>query len=281
MKRFLVGFSKTITLTLVLTLSGTLVGAATTTPPRVVTPAVELPPEPTYADEFEPHRELLDAAVTAAKEKFNSETIGDVRTEKLSELSSKVYEALHVAESPQPHENGIVVPGLLLGEKMNAEFTTEIQETAKERISAVEQAVEAWEAELAAEKERIRKAEEERKRKEAEAAAAARSSAAYIPRPGESQHARVARLMASAGISISFTIGECGIANALGCYTTGSSTILITPRGLSRNDCTVKTTITHEYRHYQQWQQGLIQFGGNGISNRDWLEADARAHSWC
>lgn len=139
-------------------------------------------------------------------------------------------------------------------------------------LAPLKAAAAAWQSQVDAEVERLRV--------EAEAAAARTTSA---PRAGEDAMSRIARLMSEVGISVGFVISDdCMISEAIGCYFPGRDYFHITSYGLTWGDCQLQKTIVHEYRHMQQWWQGLIQFGSDGsILNRDWLEADAYAAQYC
>jgi hypothetical protein len=229
---------------------------------------------------------------------------GKANTAVIDELAANARTAADAAEpfGPFDHMYMTTVAHPMNSAPSIVEQKAAIDAKVDEALKPVVDAVAAWQTEVAAENERIRAAEAETARVAAEAEAArvaAAQRATSSPSPsgrsggtsqstapapqasgGESADARIQRLMGRAGVSFSYAIADCGIANALGCYNSNGM-IYFTQRGL-RDDCTIMRVITHEYRHLQQHRQGLIQVDANGqVTNRDWLEADANAHTYC
>lgn len=86
------------------------------------------------------------------------------------------------------------------------------------------------------------------------------------------------------GMSVPWYIGdECyETPGALACFKVDSNVIYIQAAGLANSDARLLCTLRHENRHAWQKAQGLIKFDSSGtISNREWLEADAKAASGC
>lgn len=148
----------------------------------------------------------------------------------------------------------------------------------EEEFTSLETKLDTIETKAAEEKKRLE--EEARKAAEAAAAAARASSGGYVSN-GETREQRVERLMNKVGVNIAYVIRDCSIPNSIACYTPGTNQIVLVPRLFERSDCTVARAITHEYRHHQQWIQGLMQIENGVLINRDWLEADARNHEYC
>lgn len=96
----------------------------------------------------------------------------------------------------------------------------------------------------------------------------------------ETDKARILRLQTEMGLVFAVKIGECtnNPEAAWGCYDAGDEFYSITPSGLTVDDCHLRTTLAHEYRHYLQWVEGYME--GDNIQTREWLEADARDWEW-
>ena len=96
----------------------------------------------------------------------------------------------------------------------------------------------------------------------------------------ESSNDRITRLQKDMDLVFEFKIGECtnDPDASWGCYNAGDEFYTVTPSGLAVNDCNLRTTLAHEYRHYLQWTEGLME--GDTIQTREWLEADARDWQW-
>lgn len=96
----------------------------------------------------------------------------------------------------------------------------------------------------------------------------------------ETDEARILRLQTEMGLVFKTTIKECteDPQAAWGCYNAGDDFYSISPSGLTVDDCHLRTTLAHEYRHYKQWEEGYMT--GDNIQTREWLEADARDWQW-
>jgi hypothetical protein len=93
---------------------------------------------------------------------------------------------------------------------------------------------------------------------------------------GETPETRITRLQQTIGQPLSYRIGECSTTDLIwGCYTPGENFYTITPAVLTESDCVLRTTLAHEYRHYEQWMEGLTK-----SQDEVWLESDARDHEW-
>lgn len=150
---------------------------------------------------------------------------------------------------------------------------------ASEHLVAAEAAVTAWKDEAAAETKRI--AERAAAAKAAAAAAAAKASVWGAWAGGsETPYERLRRIADTLPWNFTFTLGQCGAASSLACYQPGPDTIIMDTSVLSYGDCKIRGTFAHEYRHRMQSYQGLIKYGDGGITNRDWLEADAVSFGW-
>lgn len=99
---------------------------------------------------------------------------------------------------------------------------------------------------------------------------------------GETTEQRITRLQLAINQPFPFKVESCvnhdGMELAWGCYEPGDDFYTLTPELLEFDDCYVKTTLAHEYRHYQQWTEGLMD--GPNLKQNNWLEDDARAHEW-
>lgn len=224
-------------------------------------------------------RERLDVAVSLAESRTAKGVAGEISTAKLTELKAAVDDSVVAAGLPLPREEDRAESRLLLEPSLAPRVAwariSQIDAAADSRIGTIEVAVRGWVDELAAEKERIRKAAEEAARAAA-AAAAARGSGAVSLRPGESLHARVARVAATLPFSVSFVISnDCGGARA--CYNVGASFVIVTEGAARMAECRIKRILAHEYRHTLQYLNGQIQVVGSDVANRAWLEADAQA----
>lgn len=255
---------------------------------------------------IEKTEEAFDAAVAEATERLKGDT-GKAKSETIDKLAADATELAQQATS----EPVVDFTARITTANLSVPFMYEqadidtaidaakaiIDEKLATALTPVTEAVDAWAAEVAAENERIRIAEEEAARLAAEEAARqAAATRSHSPSPsrggggggvsnsapaaGESTDARINRLMGRLGIYVPYSIRECQTGNALGCYYVGSSSIVITPRGL-RDDCTIMRVITHETRHMWQYNNGLIEIGPGGVTNSAWLEQDAHAHTYC
>jgi hypothetical protein len=93
---------------------------------------------------------------------------------------------------------------------------------------------------------------------------------------GETPETRITRLQQTIGQPLRYRIGECSTTDLIwGCYTPGEDFYTITPAVLTESDCVLRTTLAHEYRHYEQWMEGLTK-----SQDEVWLESDARDHEW-
>lgn len=239
-------------------------------------------------------RATLDSAVGEAARRVGPEIHGSVSSARLEELAQELDELLEQAKHPLPFEG----PNRPL-------YSAGIDDPAAakhagERLArAIAAATVAWERELAAERERIRRAEEEARRKAAEEArrkaaeAAAREAVSPTPPAGskrpsadaapaqarsESPARRVRRIMAgSPAGGLGLQIGACANPNAYACYYASASWIRVTPLGLGLSDCQLLRIVMHEYRHHMQWSAGQWVVADGTLTNRAWLESDAES----
>lgn len=233
-------------------------------------------------EQLETQRARLDtaAAVTLTD-------AGTVSTAALTALAEAHAAAVATAEQPLPRERA-ARPGLLpitgAGE-LPVDVAAEVTAAADSIVASLESARKAFDAELAAEKERIRVAEEQERARAAAAAAAAQSAArassyrhasgpVSAAVPGEGIHARVARLAAQLPFNVPYSFGSCAM-SPKACYMVGQGIVVNAGGMASERDCRVVYTLAHEYKHLLQYNAGQIQFSGGAISNRDWLESDA------
>lgn len=104
--------------------------------------------------------------------------------------------------------------------------------------------------------------------------------------PTEGVQERLNRLAQSLGITYPVVPTDCYIPGQdptaiRGCYLTGTYYIGITKYALVYDDAFVSCVMRHEARHLWQDLNGLFDIQNGEIVNRDWLEADATAHSGC
>lgn len=102
---------------------------------------------------------------------------------------------------------------------------------------------------------------------------------------GETPEERINRLQTTMGLVFSYRIGVCEPVlpgqtpeSIAGCYQPGDDFYTITETGLKAGDCQLRRTLAHEYRHYEQWKEGMMILPD--LPNREELEADAEANEW-
>lgn len=85
------------------------------------------------------------------------------------------------------------------------------------------------------------------------------------------------------GVSVPVYLDECKLTpGALACYLPNTNAILITKAGMDKGIDYLPCILSHENRHAYQSQKGLIQYSSSGaITNREWLEQDAKDHEVC
>lgn len=257
----------------------------------------------TVLPELREQHELAAAAIAATHEEVDAaravlaDSDGKTLTEEEREaLAAVVAEARVIIEAAErdlarskaAHVDVLSVPSLsdldlayAVETLASSPARTVIVIDTESHIEGVNEAVIAWEAEqarLAAEQ----AAAEEAARAAAAAAAQNRGSSSSSPsRPGETREQRVNRLVASLPFSFPGAVQYWNCASvhsqALACYKDG--VIYMTPRGLSRSDCSVRGSLAHEWRHWWQHQNGKFELSADGTRylNAEWLEADARA----
>lgn len=248
---------------------------------------------PSVLDAVDAERSALSDAVSVADTAVSEKVAGSVSTAKLTELAAAVDVAVKDASTELPFEPELDAYRYLGELPLRAEVANDriahASQEAEVRVVALSVAVKAWEAELAAEKDRIRIAKEKAAAaaaaRAAAAAAAARGGSSYTGSSsggggGSSVYARVAQIAAGLPFSFRFSIGGCPQPGAYACYDSWKDTITITPGRAVQSTCKVRSALAHEYRHQWQYKNGKFVFKNHVLMNRDALEADAYAFGY-
>jgi hypothetical protein len=90
----------------------------------------------------------------------------------------------------------------------------------------------------------------------------------------ETRNERIKRLSPA---NLNAAYGTCSIKGAIACYRPILMEVVVTKYGLTFSDARLRCALKHEARHKWQDENGLIKYSDKGeITNRKWLEADAR-----
>jgi hypothetical protein len=93
---------------------------------------------------------------------------------------------------------------------------------------------------------------------------------------------RLEMLSKAAGIDVPISIGQCeGSERVTACYSVANKTITVTELGMSQDDDRLLCTLKHENRHVYQDRNNMINYVNEYVSNREYLEWDARQASGC
>jgi len=211
-----------------------------------------------------------------ALQRVNNTVADSVTTDALTTLRNAVDDAKKNLATDLPQEKIVKTIGEPYTFELANKYIDLIKVEAEKRITILNEAVVAWETELAAEKERIRVAEEARLAAEAAAQASDGEGGGYYS--SEDPWTRINRIASTIPLSLPGIVisDSCaGIGGAIGCFRGG--TIYVTSYGLTYSDCTLHHMLIHEYRHSVQWNEGLVQYDPStgAVYNRDWLEQDA------
>ena len=93
-------------------------------------------------------------------------------------------------------------------------------------------------------------------------------------------------LALSVGVSLPVYYGSCSSAGTdqmlvTGCYFPGDDRIFVTHNADAYGEEYISCVIVHESRHYEQFIKGLMNREKGVVTNRDWLESDARNYAGC
>ena len=209
-------------------------------------------------------QQLTNAKTAVADNTVTNPNLDSIRAELTTEADNKLNQITNLITGT------LSFPTLML-------TTKDIDNYVTTNLTHINQLTEAYKTELSAEKQRIAEAEAAA---QAEAEANARNQ--YVPRAGETQEARLARIASEVGVTVPVNIREgCGgLANVLACFSQLENAITVTQLGLSQTDQKLRCSLTHENRHAWQYATGFLDMLPDETPEawRERAESDARTN---